>query len=298
MLEEMRTFVLLAQTGSIARVAERLPLTQPAVTKQIQRLERALDTVLFDRRVKPFRLTAEGEAVLARCRSIVGEFEALRGSVRASGEPEGVLRVGVSHAVGDARFARLLSGLRERYPAVSFRLSCEWGGVLRERLKRAELDVALWLAPSGARGQHTDADIRVIGTEPVGLIAAPARKLPHALSMAQVRDEAWVLNPAGCEMRAWLLGRYEADRLTPNVAAEVQSVPLQHALVAEGFGLGFAPERLIGAQIAEGTLSLHRLASAPSEWDVCVQRAPSLGRLARVVDALETALSTEAAVAR
>ncbi|CAJ0712335.1 HTH-type transcriptional activator CmpR [Ralstonia edaphis] len=298
MLEEMRTFVLLAQTGSIARVAERLPLTQPAVTKQIQRLERALDTVLFDRRVKPFRLTAEGEAVLARCRTIVGEFEALRGSVRATGEPEGVLRVGVSHAVGNARFARVLAGLRERYPAVSFRLSCEWGGVLRERLNRAELDAALWLAPSGPRGYHADAGIRVIGTEPVRLIAAPSRKLPATLSMAQVTDEAWVLNPAGCEMRAWLLGRYEADRLTPNVAAEVQSVPLQHALVAEGFGLGFAPVRLIEPQIAEGTLSMHRLASAPSVWDVCVQRAPSLGRLARVVDALEAALSTEAAAAR
>ncbi|HWV03684.1 LysR family transcriptional regulator [Ralstonia sp.] len=298
MLEEMRTFVLLAQTGSIARVAERLPLTQPAVTKQIQRLERALDTVLFDRRVKPFRLTAEGEAVLARCRAIVGEFEALRSSVRASGEPEGALRLGVSHAVGDARFARVLSGLRERYPAVSFRLSCEWGGVLRERLKRAELDAALWLTPSNARGNHADAEIRVIGTEPVSLIAAPARKLPATLSMAQVTEEAWVLNPTGCEMRAWLLGRFEADRLTPNVAAEVQSVPLQHALVAEGFGLGFAPVRLIGQQIAEGSLSVHKLTSAPAEWDVCVQRAPSLGRLARVVDTLESALSTDAAVAR
>ncbi len=298
MLEEMRTFVLLAQTGSIARVAEHLPLTQPAVTKQIQRLERALDTVLFDRRVKPFRLTAEGEAVLARCRTIVGEFEALRSAVRATGEPEGALRVGVSHAVSDARFARLLSRLRLRYPGVSFRLSCEWGGVLRERLKRAELDVALWLAPSNARGHHADADIRVIGTEPVSLIAAPSRKLPPTLSMAQVTEEAWVLNPAGCEMRAWLLGRYEADRLTPNVAAEVQSVPLQHALVAEGFGLGFAPVRLIGPQLAEGVLSAHKLTSAPSEWDVCVQRAPSLGRLAQVVDALESAMSTEAAAAR
>lgn len=298
MIEEMRTFVLLAQTGSIARVAERLPLTQPAVTKQIQRLERAFDTVLFDRRVKPLRLTAEGEAILARCRTIVGEFEALRGSVRANGKPEGVLRVGVSHAVGDARFARVLSSLRGRYPAVSFRLSCEWGGVLRERLARAELDAALWLAPSNARGHHVDAAVRVIGTEPVCLIAAPARKLPQALSMAQVRDEAWVLNPAGCEMRAWLLSRYEADRVAPNVAAEVQSVPLQHALVAEGFGLGFAPVRLIGAQLAEGSLSMHKLISAPADWDVCVQRAPSLGRLARVVDALESALSTEAAALR
>lgn len=169
--------------------------------------------------------------------------------------------MGVSHAVGDVRFARVLSGLRERYPAVSFRLSCEWGGVLRERLQRAELDAALWLAPSRAHGRHAGEGIRVIGAEPVSLIAAPSRRLPHALSMAQVRDEAWVLNPAGCEMRAWLLVRYEADRVTPNVAAEVQSVPLQHALVAEGFGLGFAPLRLIGAQLDEGSLSAHKLAA-------------------------------------
>ena len=56
--------------------------------------------------------------------------------------------------------------------------------------------------------------------------------------------------------------------------------------------------RLIGPQLAEGVLSAHKLTSAPSEWDVCVQRAPSLGRLAQVVDALESAMSTEAAAAR
>jgi hypothetical protein len=52
--------------------------------------------------------------------------------------------------------------------------------------------------------------------------------------------------------------------------------------------------RLIAPQLAEGVLSAHRLTSASTQWDVCVQRAPSLGRLARRVDALEAGSSDEA----
>ena len=52
MLDEMRTFVVLAESGSLHRAAERLFLTPSAVTRQIQRLEAALKTSLLDRRVK------------------------------------------------------------------------------------------------------------------------------------------------------------------------------------------------------------------------------------------------------
>ena len=64
MLDEMRTFVVLAESGSLQRAAERLFLTPSAVTRQIQRLEAALKTPLLDRRVKPGRITREGRAVL------------------------------------------------------------------------------------------------------------------------------------------------------------------------------------------------------------------------------------------
>ena len=53
MLDEMRTFVVLAESGSLQRAAERLFLMPSAVTRQIQRLEAALKTPLLDRRVKP-----------------------------------------------------------------------------------------------------------------------------------------------------------------------------------------------------------------------------------------------------
>src|SRR4051794_26867949 len=64
MLDEIRTFVVLAESGSLQRAAERLFLTPSAVTRQIQRLEATLKTPLLDRRVKPARITREGQAVL------------------------------------------------------------------------------------------------------------------------------------------------------------------------------------------------------------------------------------------
>jgi DNA-binding transcriptional LysR family regulator len=71
MLEEMRAFVVLADSGSLQRAAERLFLTPSAVTRQIQRLEAALKTPLLDRRVKPARITREGRAVLERGRQML-----------------------------------------------------------------------------------------------------------------------------------------------------------------------------------------------------------------------------------
>jgi len=64
MLDEIRTFIALAESGSLQRAAERLNLTPSAVTRQVQRLEAALKTSLLDRRVKPGRITREGRAVI------------------------------------------------------------------------------------------------------------------------------------------------------------------------------------------------------------------------------------------
>jgi DNA-binding MarR family transcriptional regulator len=79
----MRAFVVLADSGSLQRAAERLFLTPSAVTRQIQRLEAVLKTPLLDRRVKPARITREGRAVLERGRQMVRMMEELK----ANGAP-------------------------------------------------------------------------------------------------------------------------------------------------------------------------------------------------------------------
>ena len=70
MLDEIRSFIVLAESGSLRRASERLFLTPSALTRQIQRLEQALGTTLLDRRVKPARITLAGRAVLDRLRAV------------------------------------------------------------------------------------------------------------------------------------------------------------------------------------------------------------------------------------
>ena len=134
MLDELRTFVLLAEEGSIQRVAERLPLTQPAVTRQIQRLESVLNLELLDRRQKPPRLTPAGVEVLSRSRDILAAYADLLALGKRT-EPDGLLRIGVANGLADDRFAAVISDIRRRFPRVSLRLMTGWSHDLSEKLR-------------------------------------------------------------------------------------------------------------------------------------------------------------------
>jgi DNA-binding transcriptional LysR family regulator len=76
--------------------AARLNLTQPAVTRLVQRLEAELDTVLFDRSSKPPTLTPAGRQALAHGRRVLQALDDLSGSVAEDSEPRGNFRLGVS----------------------------------------------------------------------------------------------------------------------------------------------------------------------------------------------------------
>src|ERR1700754_4329715 len=145
MLDELRTFVLLAEEGSIQRVAERLPLTQPAVTRQIQRLESVLNLELLDRRQKPPRLTPAGVEVLSRSRDILAAYADLLALGKRT-EPDGLLRIGVANGLADDRFATVISDIRRRFPRVSLRLMTGWSQDLSEKLRRGFIDAAVLLA--------------------------------------------------------------------------------------------------------------------------------------------------------
>lgn len=121
MIEELRTFVLFAEEGSIQKVAQRLPLTQPAVSRQIQRLEQTLGAKLLDRRQKPPALTPTGLEVLARSREILDGFTRLK-AIAITPEPEGVFRLGLVNGLAHHSLAERITAVIARFPRVSLRL--------------------------------------------------------------------------------------------------------------------------------------------------------------------------------
>ncbi|RUX33877.1 LysR family transcriptional regulator [Mesorhizobium sp. M2A.F.Ca.ET.042.01.1.1] len=280
MLEELRTLVLFAEEGSIQKVARRLPLTQPAVTRQLQRLEDVLGTTLLDRRQKPPRLTAAGLEVLTRARYILASVEALK-SFAAEAEPRGVLRVGLAHGLSDAAVANAIAGAATAFPKASLRLRTAWSAELVDQFDRGQLDMAIVLRPFDYEGPGA------LGIERLSVIAqsgGSAHDLETQSSMP------WVLSPEPCDARQTLLsgmGRDERRRLV--VAAEIQDPAMQMAWVRRGHGLGLMPSRLAARGIPDGLALIDAGDLDLSMWVVALC-SPHLNALAKVADAIAQAV--------
>lgn len=116
-IQNLAAFLLVAETGSFSLAAEKLHLTQPAVSKRISLLEQQLEAELFDRIGRNISLTESGKALLPHARAVQQALQAARQSVRdLSGEVGGQLRLATSHHIGLHRLPPVLSNFSQAYP--------------------------------------------------------------------------------------------------------------------------------------------------------------------------------------
>ncbi len=112
-------FAKLAETGSFARTAAELGLSQPTVSKAIRRLEQDQNITLIHRSSRRFALTATGQAALERAGRIVAEAEALEDELHEqTRELQGALRVSAPMSFGLSHLAPLLPEFMQRYPGI------------------------------------------------------------------------------------------------------------------------------------------------------------------------------------
>ncbi len=288
MLDEMRTFLLLAEEGSIQKVARRLPLTQPAVTRQIQRLEQSLGVELLDRRQKPPQFTPAGQEVLRRCREIVGAYAELR-SIAGRSEPEGTLRFGIANGLADDGFAAVVAAVAARFPRVLVRLGAGWSQPMTEQVRGGQLDAAFVLSaetpPEGGV---------LMGRESLAVIA---REDSAAGAHGLEAEQGWILSPDPCNARQALISALGRRGQHLRIAAEVQDAGLQLALVREGLGLGLIPRRLVAQRSG---LGIAEIGAAELELglDIWLLRSPYLGALGPVVDFMAERLDAALLVQR
>jgi DNA-binding transcriptional LysR family regulator len=118
-IQNLSAFILVAETGSFSEAAEKLHLTQPAVSKRIALLEEQLGAELFDRIGRMVSLTEAGNALLPHAKSVQRELATAERSVRdLSGEVGGQLRLATSHHIGLHRLPPILSHFSRDYPGV------------------------------------------------------------------------------------------------------------------------------------------------------------------------------------
>jgi DNA-binding transcriptional LysR family regulator len=148
----LRPFVVLAEELHFGRAAQRLHVTQPALSQQVKRLEGQVGVELFARTRAIVELTEAGEAILEPARAAVGaaaEAESVAGEL-ADAE-RGRLRIGISPGTHELA-QRVLAELRARRPRLTLEAKQDNSGVLCADVAAGRLDVAIAFEPEEVAG--------------------------------------------------------------------------------------------------------------------------------------------------
>ncbi len=284
-LDQMRTFMAVAEAGSFRAAATRLSRAQSAISHAIANLEAQLGLSLFDRSGHRPALTAEGKALLADIREVLLRVGALK--ARAHGLSRGVeieLSLTIDVLFPSPLIGAALATLRERYPPVSIRLAIEpLGGPIAALLERRSA-LAITVGEN-----FRDPRIAVEALTAIEMIAVVAATHPLARS-----GEGRLLTRS--ELAAYLQivqidptpisGAQDFGVLSPQTC-RVTGQDTKHAMILAGLGWGRLPGWLIERDLAEGrlvrvaTAALGRNAQLPAEAYLAHRLDEAMGPAAR-----------------
>ncbi len=295
-LRRLRYFIAVAEELNFRRAAERLNISQPPLSQQIQALEEELGARLFLRDRRSVALTEAGDVLLRRARAILASAEGAATEVRRVGRGElGRLVVGVMSAAMLGRLAAILADFRAVGPDVEAQLRQLPPKEQIAAVAAGHVDVAfLSIAPSRRRLAVGGVEIAVEPVWEEELVAA----LPtdHRLAnrpevaLRELAADPFISLPQAPETGYYdqlvelcrRLGGFE-----PAVRQEVEQLPAALALIAAGYGVGLMP--VCAAESWRCNVAFPRLEEQPRIAVTMIRRAdnrsPALARFLSSVEA-------------
>jgi DNA-binding transcriptional LysR family regulator len=288
-LRQLRAFVEVADEGHFGHAAQRLNLTQPALTQRIQALERELGRHLLDRDARGVRLAPAGVLLLPHARQLLQvEDRALKDLKRYAAGMTGRVRIAYQSAGDITIAASVIAEYRRRFPEVEVETTSGSSGPNMQLIQDDLADAAFVLMP-GERPAGVEA--RTIRREEVSLAMRLDHHLAHMdpVPIEALRGEPLGLPPAGANpfliaaLRRWLVNRTGGEL---NVVSE-DPTDLSVETVARSGGATILQIRRYIPMPAEG-IAYRQIAPAPLVELVVAYRAgdqsPTLANLLEVVE--------------
>lgn len=256
-------FWAVAHEGNLTRAAERLHVSQSAVSVQLQKLEAQLGHPLFERRGRQLVLTEAGRIALDHADTIFATGDELLGTLRERGRERHVLRVGSLATLSRNFQLRFLQPLFGRDDVELVLRSGAFSEMLGH-LEAHRIDVVLANAapPLDAAAPWV---AHAIAEQPVSLVGAPGRDRPRELA-ALLTSEPLVVPAAESSVRAGFDALAARLGIRPRLAAEVDDMAMLRLLARERLGLAVVPSIVVRDELASGVLA--ELARLPGLGEV------------------------------
>jgi DNA-binding transcriptional LysR family regulator len=255
-LYQLRSFVAVADVGHLTRAAEKLHVSQPAVSAQIKALEDELDLVLFERTSSGMVLTSAGARLLTDAERVLAAAEALRTVAKAlKGEVSGKVRVGTTSDPGFIRVGEFLNATIARHPLVQVELHQEITGAAFAKVRDGELDASFYYGEIEHPGVEA---LRLRGSS--YRVAAPAawkRRVVDA-DWAEIATQPWVITPSISTHHKLVRALFEKHGVEPTRVVEADQETVIANLVVSGVGLSLIREDLALEKETAGQVCLWR----------------------------------------
>jgi DNA-binding transcriptional LysR family regulator len=243
-IRQCRAVLAIADHGSFASAARGLHLAPSAISMQVTGLEQSLGVALFDRSVRPPRLTDAGRIVVAHARKLVAENDAMLDDLAVAAKSSAALRIGVIPTVLTNLLPAALMILREKRRAPTVTVISALSGDLKWAVERGEIDAALIHEPGEIREGYSWKEV----TRHEIVAIAPPDTNEIDIGALFARHPYIRFNRA-----AWVAPLIEARLaemgIEPKVSAELQSIDAIRLLVGLGFGVSIVPA--VGASAAQ-----------------------------------------------
>jgi DNA-binding transcriptional LysR family regulator len=290
-LHQLRIFHAVASAGNLTRAAERLGLSQPAVSVQIKQLEKVLGLALLEPVGRSFRLTDAGTLVDTHAVGILGGVSELSDAVmQVRGIERGNLTVAADTTVGIYVMPPLLGSWHRRYSQVEVDLRVGNHDTICKLLLDAEVDFAVVSSIPDMPGLEVQEFLpnRLVVIAPAGHPLARSGPIPTAV----LATEAVLVREGGSSTSAAFEKFCRNANVTPRAAMRLGSIGAIKQGVVSGLGLGVVSERAIGNELALGALVVLEVEGFPLEfmWHIVHFRRKRLSPSAQSFkDYLETA---------
>jgi DNA-binding transcriptional LysR family regulator len=253
-LYQLRSFVAVAEMRHLTRAAEKLHISQPALSAQIRALEDTFSTPLFERTPGGMVLTAAGRRLLPMAEKVLSAAQAMRNEARAiKGEIGGIVRVGTVSDPDFIRVAAFMGATMSRYPLVEIEFHHVVTGEAFERVRDGELDASFYY------GHLQHIDVHSVALREVAFrVVVPVNFKDRVTtgSFEEIAALPWVVPPPISALNHLINGLFKQHGVRPSRVVEADHEAVISSLAISGMGVALMREEKALERARSGEIML------------------------------------------
>ena len=256
-LRFVEAFYWVATLKSVSRAAEKLFITQSAMSARVAALEDELGALLLDRQDKTFRLTVAGSRFLLHAQKMLELQRAAKEEIGSGASPQLTVRVGAIESVLHSWLIPWIEQLRAQQPTLELELTVEATPVLIDQLRRGVLDLVFAAMPASGDGIRTQS----LPAMTMCFVGNSVAHKKRSYTLSDFAEHDLLTFQRGSQPHVGLLDLLKAEGVQPRKVHAISSISAMVQLVQGGFGVATLPVAAVERLSEARTIKALRCAS-------------------------------------